>query len=337
MKIAFITGISGQTGSYLAEYLLNLKYEVHGLVRRSSLIKTDRIDHIFDKISLHYGDMTDGMNLMSLIQKINPDEIYNLAAQSHVKVSFETPEYTANSDALGTLRLLEIIRSSNKKIKFYQASTSEMFGSSPPPQNEDTKMQPQSPYGVAKLYSYWLSKNYREAYNIFAVNGILFNHEGPRRGETFITRKVTRYIAEYSLGRTKEPLQIGNVYSIRDWTDARDMVKGIYLMMQQKVPDDYVLGSGVGRTVLDFICEAFKKIDIILSWDDTLGIGKNNKTGEILVKVNEKYKRPLEVNSLIANVEKAKNNLKWEPKFSFHDMISEMIQNDIDLLKKNKQ
>ncbi len=335
MKTALITGISGQTGSYLAEFLLDKGYKVHGIVRRSSIIKTDRIDHIYNSINLHYGDMTDGMNLMSVVQMVKPDEIYNLAAQSHVKVSFETPEYTANSDALGTLRLLEIIRSSKRNIKFYQASTSEMFGASPPPQDETTKMQPQSPYGVAKLYSYWLTKNYRDAYNIFAVNGILFNHEGPKRGETFITRKVTRYIAEYSLGRTNKPLQIGNVHSIRDWTDARDMVKGIYLMMQQQIPDDYVLGSGIGRTVLDFICKAFEKIEIKLIWDDNLGVGKNSKTGEVVVEVNEKYKRPLEVNSLVANVEKAKENLKWRPTISFHDMISEMIENDINILKNN--
>ena len=335
MKTALITGISGQTGSYLAEFLLDKGYKVHGIVRRSSIIKTDRIDHIYNSINLHYGDMTDGMNLMSVVQMVKPDEIYNLAAQSHVKVSFETPEYTANSDALGTLRLLEIIRSSKRNIKFYQASTSEMFGASPPPQDETTKMQPQSPYGVAKLYSYWLTKNYRDAYNIFAVNGILFNHEGPKRGETFITRKVTRYIAEYSLGRTNKPLQIGNVHSIRDWTDARDMVKGIYLMMQQQIPDDYVLGSGIGRTVLDFICKAFEKIEIKLIWDDNLGVGKDSKTGEVVVEVNEKYKRPLEVNSLVANVEKAKENLKWRPTISFHDMISEMIENDINILKNN--
>ncbi len=329
MKVAFITGISGQTGSYLAEYLLKLNYEVHGIVRRSSLIKTDRIDHVFNQINLHYGDMTDGMNLMSLIQKIQPDEIYNLAAQSHVKVSFETPEYTANADALGTLRLLEIIRSSNKSIKFYQASTSEMFGASPPPQHENTILQPQSPYGVAKLYSYWLTKNYRDAYNIFAVNGILFNHEGPRRGETFITRKVTRYVAERSLGLINKPLQIGNVHAIRDWTDARDMVEGIFLIMQKQEPDDYVLGSGEGRTVLDLIKVAFNKIDIELDWNENEGIGRNKNTNEIMVEVNEKFKRPLEVNSLIADPTKANRELNWKPTINFDTMINEMIENDI--------
>ena len=332
MKVALITGISGQTGSYLAEYLLKLNYEVHGIVRRSSLIKTDRIDQIYNQIKLYYGDMTDGMNLMSLIQNIQPDEIYNLAAQSHVKVSFETPEYTANADALGTLRLLEIIRNSGKKIKFYQASTSEMFGASPPPQNEKTMLQPQSPYGVAKLYSYWLTKNYRDAYDIFAINGILFNHEGPRRGETFITRKVTRYVAERSIGITEKPLQIGNVHAIRDWTDARDMVRGIYLMMQKRDPDDFVLGSGEGRTVLDLIKVAFKKINIELEWNENEGIGINKNTNEIMVEVNEKYKRPLEVNSLVADPTKANNELNWKPTIGFDTMISEMIENDISLM-----
>ena len=332
MKVALITGISGQTGSYLAEYLLKLNYEVHGIVRRSSLIKTDRIDQIYNQIKLYYGDMTDGMNLMSLIQNIQPDEIYNLAAQSHVKVSFETPEYTANADALGTLRLLEIIRNSGKKIKFYQASTSEMFGASPPPQNEKTMLQPQSPYGVAKLYSYWLTKNYRDAYDIFAINGILFNHEGPRRGETFITRKVTRYVAERSIGITEKPLQIGNVHAIRDWTDARDMVRGIYLMMQKRDPDDFVLGSGEGRTVLDLIKVAFKKINIELDWNENEGIGINKNTNEVMVEVNEKYKRPLEVNSLVADPTKANNELNWKPTIGFDTMISEMIENDISLM-----
>ena len=332
MKVALITGISGQTGSYLAEYLLKLNYEVHGIVRRSSLIKTDRIDQIYNQIKLYYGDMTDGMNLMSLIQNIQPDEIYNLAAQSHVKVSFETPEYTANADALGTLRLLEIIRNSGKKIKFYQASTSEMFGASPPPQNEKTMLQPQSPYGVAKLYSYWLTKNYRDAYDIFAINGILFNHEGPRRGETFITRKVTRYVAERSIGIKAKPLQIGNVHAIRDWTDARDMVRGIYLMMQKRDPDDFVLGSGEGRTVLDLIKVAFKKINIELEWNENEGIGINKNTNEVMVEVNEKYKRPLEVNSLVADPTKANNELNWKPTIGFDTMISEMIENDISLM-----
>ena len=329
MKTALITGISGQTGSYLAEYLLDLGYEVHGLIRRSSLIKTDRIDHIFDSITLHYGDLTDGMNLMSIVQKIQPDEIYNMAAQSHVQVSFETPEYTANADAIGTLRLLEIIHKTNPKIKFYQASTSELYGSTPPPQNEKTYFAPQSPYAAAKLYAYWLTRNYREGYGLYAVNGILFNHEGPRRGETFVTRKVTRYVAQYKLGQTNKPLQIGNVHAIRDWTDARDMVRGIYLMMQQPTPDDYALGSGQGRTVLDLLKAAFATIDIKLEWNEELEQGTDAATGDILVEVNPKYKRPLEVNALVADTTKARTQLEWTPEIEFQQLIEEMVENDI--------
>lgn len=329
MKKALITGISGQTGSYLAEYLLENNYEVHGIIRRSSLIKTDRIDHIFDQVTLHYGDLTDGMNLMSLVQKIKPDEIYNLAAQSHVQVSFETPEYTANADAIGTLRLLEIIYNTNPKIKFYQASTSELYGSTPPPQNEQTYFAPQSPYAAAKLYAYWLTRNYREGYGLFAVNGILFNHEGPRRGETFVTRKITRYVAQYKLGLVDRPLQIGNVHAVRDWTDARDMVRGIYLMMQQTIPDDYALGSGVGRTVLDLLKTAFATIDITLEWNNEEEIGTDAATGKVLVEVNSKYKRPLEVNALVADTTKAQTQLGWQPKIDFQQMIEEMVANDI--------
>lgn len=327
-KTALITGISGQTGSYLAEHLLEQGYDVHGIIRRSSLIKTDRIDHIFDKITLHYGDLTDGMNLMTVISGIKPDEIYNMAAQSHVAVSFETPEYTGNADALGTMRILEIIRSVNPKIKFYQASTSELYGSTPPPQDENTYFAPQSPYAAAKLYAYWLTRNYRDGYNLFAVNGILFNHEGPRRGETFVTRKITRYVAQYSLGQTPQPLQIGNVNAIRDWTDARDMVKGIYLMMQQDKPDDYVLGSGKGRTVLELITTAFKHIDVEIEWDEGQEIGRD-KNGTVIVEVNPKYKRPLEVNALIADATKANTELGWKPEITFEQMIKEMIENDI--------
>lgn len=327
-KTALITGISGQTGSYLAEHLLEQGYDVHGIIRRSSLIKTDRIDHIFDKITLHYGDLTDGMNLMTVISGIKPDEIYNMAAQSHVAVSFETPEYTGNADALGTMRILEIIRSVDPKIKFYQASTSELYGSTPPPQDENTYFAPQSPYAAAKLYAYWLTRNYRDGYNLFAVNGILFNHEGPRRGETFVTRKITRYVAQYSLGQTPQPLQIGNVNAIRDWTDARDMVKGIYLMMQQDKPDDYVLGSGKGRTVLELITTAFKHIDVEIEWDEGQEIGRD-KNGTVIVEVNPKYKRPLEVNALIADATKANTELGWKPEITFEQMIKEMIENDI--------
>ena len=333
-KIALITGISGQTGSYLAEFLLDKGYEVHGMIRRSSLIKTDRINHIFDKITLHYGDLTDGMNLMSIVHKVNPDEIYNMAAQSHVAVSFETPEYTANADAVGTLRLLEIIHKHNPKIKFYQASTSELYGSTPSPQDEETKFAPQSPYAAAKLYAYWLTRNYREGYGLFAVNGILFNHESPRRGETFVTRKVTRWAAQKKLDSGTPPLQIGNVHAVRDWTDARDMVKGIYLMMQQDQPSDYVLGSGKGRTVLDLIKTACAKIGITLEWNEELEQGIDANTGEVVVVVNPKYKRPLEVNSLVADTTKVKTQLGWTTEIAFDDMIEEMIQNDILFFSK---
>ena len=328
-KVVLITGITGQTGSYLAELLLQKGYEVHGIVRRSSLIKTDRIDHIFDRVTLHYGDLTDGMNLLSVIKKVQPHEIYNMAAQSHVQVSFETPEYTANVDALGPMRILDIIYHINPKIKFYQASTSELYGSTPPPHNEETKFHPQSPYAAAKLYAYWLTRNYRDAYGLFAVNGILFNHEGPRRGETFITRKVTRWVAQYSLGQTDSPLQIGNVHAVRDWTDARDMARGIYLMMKQDTPADYVLGTGVGRTVLDLMVESFRYIGVDLAWDDTKEQGIDSATGEVVVQCNTKYKRPLEVNSLIADPRKANTELGWAPQISFEQMIKEMVKNDI--------
>jgi len=329
MKTALVTGISGQTGSYLAELLLQEGYEVHGVIRRSSLIKTDRIDHIFDRITLHYGDLTDGMNLMHLVQKIQPDEIYNMAAQSHVQVSFETPEYTANADALGTLRFLEIIRTVNPKIKFYQASTSELYGDSPPQQREDTEFRPRSPYAAAKLYAYWLTRNYREAYGLYAVNGILFNHEGPRRGETFVTRKVTRWAAQYKLGLTDKPLQIGNVHAVRDWTDARDMVVGIYFMMHKDQPDDFVLGSGQGKTILELIDCCMDYIGVEFEWRDSEGVGVDKTTGKVLVEVNDKYKRPLEVNSLIADTTKARQVLGWKPRISFEQMIKEMIDNDV--------
>ena len=344
-KVALIFGITGQDGSYLAEILLKKKYIVHGVKRRSSSINTLRVDHIYQdphdknyRFRLHYGDVTDSLSVSNIIKKTRPHEIYNLAAQSHVRTSFEIPEFTANSDGLGTLRILEAIRilKLQKKTKFYQASTSEIFGNTDIPQNEKTPFRPRSPYAISKLYSYWTTINYREAYNIFAVNGILFNHEGPRRGETFITRKVTRYVAERSLGIINKPLQIGNVHAIRDWTDARDMVVGIYLIMQKKEPDDYVLGSGEGRTVLDLIKVAFSKIDIELDWDESQGIGKNAKTNEIIVEVNEKFKRPLEVNSLIADPTKANRELNWKPTINFDTMINEMIENDISSISNGK-
>jgi len=327
MKKAFITGISGQTGSYLAEHLISKGYEVHGLIRRSSIIKTDRIDHIFDKIFTYYGDVTDSLNLFNLINKIKPNEIYNLAAQSHVKVSFESPEYTSNADALGALRLLEIIKSVDSRIKFYQASTSELFGNSPAPQNENTPFEPRSPYAVSKLYSYWITKNYREAYNIFAVNGILFNHEGPRRGETFITRKVTRWCANWKNNQNIKPLEVGNMQSIRDWTDARDMVKAIYLMMQHSKADDFVIGSSIGRSVKDLIEIAFDYVGISLEWNEN-DEGTDKNSNKLVVRVNKSYFRPLEVNKLISDPSKAREILKWEPEISFKDMIYEMIDCD---------
>ena len=328
--IALITGISGQTGSYLAEYLLELGYEVHGIIRRSSLIKTDRIDHIFDRIHLHYGDLTDGMNLMRLVSEIRPAEIYNLGAQSHVAVSFETPEYTANCDGLGTLRMLEVIRAIDPNIKFYQASTSELYGYSKSPQSETTMFQPCSPYAAAKLYAYWITENYRSGYGLYAVNGILFNHESPRRGETFVTRKVTRWCADYQNKRGQvTPLQIGNVHAIRDWTDARDMVKGIHKMMHLDEPTDFVLGSGVGRTVLELLEIATECVGINLEWNDETGKGIDVNTGQLVIETNPKYYRPLEVNELIANPQKANAMLDWKPEISFDEMIQEMVMVDV--------
>ncbi len=333
MKKAFITGISGQTGSYMAEFLLDKGYEVHGLLRRSSIIKTDRINHIFDKIITYHGDLTDSLNLFNLINNIKPDEIYNFAAQSHVKVSFETPEYTSNADGLGTLRLLEIIKNLNNKIKFYQASTSELFGNTPSPQNEDSKLEPRSPYAVSKLYSYWLTRNYREAYELFAVNGILFNHEGPRRGETFISRKVSLWCANWKKNKNIQPLEVGNLNSVRDWTDARDMVKAIYLMMQHDVPEDFVVGSSIGRSVKDLIETAFKYIGIDIKWSDDFKEGVDLNTKKIVVKVVDKYFRPLEVNELIADTSKVKRLLNWKASIKFEDMIAEMIDSDFNTLR----
>lgn len=329
-KKALISGITGQTGSYLAEYLLEQGYEVHGIIRRSSLIKTDRINHIFDKITLHYGDVTDGMNLLKLVKEIAPDEIYNMAAQSHVAVSFETPEYTANVDALGPLRFLEVIRLTDHTIKYYQASTSELYGDVKAPQSEAGPFQPRSPYAAAKLYAYWVTRNYREAYGLYAVNGILFNHESPRRGETFVTRKVTRWCADYINNKGDvPPLEIGNVWSVRDWTDARDMVKGIYKMMHLNDPSDFVLGSGEGRTIMALLHTAFSKCGIDLDWDNDLRQGIDKNTGKVVVKSVMKYFRPLEVNELIADTTKANEVLDWKPEISFDQMIAEMIEEDV--------
>ena len=336
MKKAFITGINGQTGSYMAEYLLEKGYEVHGLLRRSSIIKTNRIDHIFHKIHTYYGDLTDSLNLYNILIKVRPNEVYNFAAQSHVKVSFETPEYTSNADGLGTLRLLEIIKNIDDKIKFYQASTSELFGNTPAPQNEDSRFEPRSPYAVSKLYSYWITRNYREAYKLFAVNGILFNHEGPRRGETFISRKVTLWCSKWKLNKNILPLQIGNVNSIRDWTDARDMVKAIYLMMQHKIPDDFVVGSDKGRSVKYLIETAFNYVGIKMKWNEDFTSAIDTITNKEVVKVSEKYFRPLEVNELISDSSKIYKTLGWKPEISFEKMIAEMIDSDFNSLKLNE-
>ena len=346
-KVALITGITGQDGSYLAELLLNKGYTVHGIKRRSSLFNTDRIDHLYkDKhenkvnLFLHYGDLTDSTNLIRIIQEVQPDEIYNLAAQSHVKVSFETPEYTANADAIGTLRILEAIRILNlgHKTKFYQASTSEMFGLVQEiPQKETTPFYPRSPYGVAKLYAHWITKNYRESYNYFACSGILFNHESPVRGETFVTRKITRAVAKISL-QLQEKLFIGNLDAERDWGHARDYVEGMWLMLQQDVPDDYVLATGKKITVRSFIEMSFKEVGIEIQWKGE-GVdekGFDVKSGKLLVEVDPIYFRPAEVDLLVGDATKAKLKLGWEPKYSVEQLCSEMVREDLTLFKRDK-
>jgi GDPmannose 4,6-dehydratase len=336
MKKALITGITGQDGSYLAEFLLAKGYEVHGIKRRSSSFNTARIDHLYQdphekerRFILYYGDMTDASNLLRIVQKVQPDEIYNLAAQTHVQVSFEMPEYTANTDALGTLRLLEAIKilGLEKKTKFYQASTSELFSGKPgeAPQNENTPFHPRSPYGVAKLYAYWITVNYREAYKIFACNGILFNHESPRRGETFVTRKITRAVARISLG-LQEKLYLGNLNAKRDWGHSKDAVRAMWLMLQQPEPDDYVIATGQQHSVREFCELAFKEVGINLEWQgeglDEKGIDK--KTGKVVVEVDPRYFRPAEVESLCGDATKAKEKLGWQPKISFEELVKEM-------------
>ena len=344
-KKALITGITGQDGAYLAELLLSKGYEVHGLKRRSSLFNTDRIDHLYqdkhrDDINfyLHYGDLTDATNLIRIIQEVQPNEIYNLGAQSHVKVSFEVPEYTANSDAVGTLRLLEAIRilKMEKKIKFYQASTSELYGKAQEvPQTENTPFYPRSPYGVAKLYAYWIVRNYREAYGMYASNGILFNHESPLRGETFVTRKITRAVARISVG-LQEKLYIGNLNAKRDWGHARDYVEGMWLMLQQDKPEDYVLATGITTTVRDFCFMAFSEVGISINWE---GKGNQEKgidasTGKVLVEVDSNYYRPTEVDLLIGDATKAKEQLNWQPKVNVSSLVKEMVASDVALFEK---
>lgn len=345
-KVALITGITGQDGSYLTKLLLEKGYVVHGIKRRSSSFNTDRIDKIYqdrhnsDNFFLHYGDLTDSTNLIRIIQEVQPDEIYNLAAQSHVKVSFETPEYTANADGIGTLRILEAIRilKLEKKTKFYQASTSEMFGKVQEiPQTENTPFYPRSPYGVAKLYAHWITKNYRESYGIFACSGILFNHESPVRGETFVTRKITRSVAQTHHG-IDNTLYLGNLDAERDWGHAKDYVEGMWMMMQHDTPDDFVLATGRKMSVRKFVDLSFKEIGIDLKWR---GIGVNEEgfnpvTGTVHVKIDPEYFRPAEVDLLIGDYSKAKNTLGWEPKHSVEELIEEMVREDIKLFEKEK-
>jgi GDPmannose 4,6-dehydratase len=346
-KVALITGVTGQDGAYLAELLLDKGYIVHGIKRRSSLFNTDRIDHLYQDIHeknvqfiLHYGDLTDSTNLIRIIQEVQPDEIYNLAAQSHVKVSFETPEYTANSDALGTLRILEAIRilGLEKKTRFYQASTSELYGLvQEVPQKETTPFYPRSPYGVAKLYGFWITKNYRESYGMFACNGILFNHESPIRGETFVTRKITRGVAKISLGM-QDKLFMGNIDAERDWGHAKDYVEGMWRMLQQNEPDDYVLATGKKISVKEFINMAFAEVGIKLKWEgkEQNEKGINAANGKVLVEIDPKYYRPAEVDLLVGDATKAKEKLGWTPTHTVAQLCKEMVEADLELFKRDK-
>jgi len=345
MKIALITGITGQDGSYLAKFLLDKGYEVHGIKRPTSLINTDRIDHLYEDphetnrhFFLHYGDLTDTTSIIRIIQKVQPNEIYNLAAQSHVAVSFEEPEYTANCDGLGALRILEAIRILNleKKTKFYQASTSELYGLVQQfPQNETTQFYPRSPYAVAKLYAYWITINYREAYGIYACNGILFNHESPVRGETFVTRKITIALSQIKLG-LKRILYLGNLNAKRDWGHAKDYVEMQWLMLQQEVPEDFVIATGKQYSVRDFINTAAKELDMKISWKgkDLNEVG--SWQGKVIIKIDPRYFRPTEVENLLGDATKAKKKLKWIPKITFEETVREMIQEDLKLAKKDQ-
>ena len=345
-KIALITGVTGQDGAYLSELLLSKGYEVHGIKRRSSLFNTDRIDHLYQdkhdkdvRFFLHYGDMTDSSNLIRIIQEVQPDEIYNLAAQSHVMVSFEMPEYTANADAMGTLRLLEAIRTLGlqEKTRFYQASTSELFGKvQEVPQSETTPFYPRSPYAVAKQYGFWIIKNYREAYGMYACNGILLNHESPLRGETFVTRKITRAAAKIKLG-LQETLYLGNLDAKRDWGHARDYVEGMWRMLQADVADDYVLATGEAHDVREFVTLSFKELGIELRWEGK-GIeeqGIDAASGKVLIKVDPKYFRPTEVDILIGDPSKAFRNLGWKHTTTFAQLVKEMVQEDLKLFERD--
>lgn len=355
MKKALVTGITGQDGAYLAELLLQKGYEVHGIKRRSSLFNTQRIDHIYEDphiqnrhLVLHYGDLTDASNLIRIVQEVQPDEIYNLGAMSHVKVSFETPEYTGNVDGLGTLRILEAVRllGLTKKTKIYQASTSELYGLvQEVPQKETTPFYPRSPYGVAKLYGYWITVNYREAYGMYACNGILFNHESPTRGETFVTRKITRAVAKIALG-LQDCLYVGNLDAQRDWGHAKDYVEVMWLMLQQEQPDDFVIATGITTRIRDFINLAFAELGIGLVFE---GVGEKEigvvqscigpysvPIGTIVVKVDQQYYRPTEVDLLIGDATKAREKLGWKPKYSLRDMVKEMVVSDLQLFKKQQ-
>ncbi len=345
-KVAFITGITGQDGAYLAELLLKKGYIVHGLKRRSSSFNTGRIDHLYQdphvskrNFILHHGDLTDSTNLIRIIQEIQPDEIYNLAAQSHVHVSFETPEYTANADGLGTLRILEAIKLLGmvEKTKFYQASTSELYGiAQEVPQNENTPFYPRSPYAVAKLYGYWITVNYREAYNMYACNGILFNHESPVRGETFVTRKITRAAVRISMG-TQEQVYLGNLDAKRDWGHAGDFVDGMWRMLQQEKPEDFVLATGVTTTIREFAERAFAEVGITLGWSGrgVDEVGRDTKTGNTVVSVDPTYFRPTEVDLLIGDATKARKKLGWKPTLDLQQMIEEMIASDLEEARKD--
>ena len=344
-KIALITGVTGQDGAYLAELLLNKNYEVHGIKRRASSFNTSRIDHLYkDKhkedvnFFLHYGDLTDSTNLIRIIQEVQPHEIYNLGAQSHVKVSFEVPEYTANSDAIGTLRILEAIRilKMENKVKFYQASTSELYGKAQEvPQTETTPFYPRSPYGVAKLYAFWIVKNYREAYGMFACNGILFNHESPLRGETFVTRKITRAASKIKLG-LQEKLYLGNLNAQRDWGHAKDYVEGMWRMLQHEKPEDFVLATGKTTTIREFCNLSFKELGIEIKWEGEgeNEVGIDQSSNKVIISVDSNYYRPTEVDLLIGDASKAKKLLSWTPKYDLESLVKEMVNADYNLFQK---
>ncbi len=347
MKKALITGITGQDGAYLAEFLLSKGYEVHGIKRRASLFNTDRIDHLYQDpheierhMVLHYGDLTDATNLIRILQEVNPDEVYNLAAQSHVQVSFESPEYTADTDALGTMRLLEGIRllGLEKKTRFYQASTSELYGKvQETPQTETTPFYPRSPYACAKLYAYWITVNYREAYHLYACNGILFNHESPLRGETFVTRKITRALSRIHLGM-QDCLYLGNMNALRDWGHAKDYVKMQWLMLQQDVPEDYVIATGEQHSVREFVEVCARHLGISIKWTGS-GVeekGIDQATGKTIVAVDPRYFRPTEVDTLLGDPSKAKKNLGWTPQITFEQLVREMTLSDLEIAKKDE-